>query len=288
LISTRDNISVNSDYPAISEFNSVISGTVIGSKAYLLDATDPTIPFGMLPFHDLNSIGWGRIVPIDKPSYWIKLVTPQKMLGSTSADLTFDGSALSGTITAYSKSFGAYERRAAIAAYKPAGDKPTIPGLTVTKAENNAVDPNATLTQTYQVQVNNQDKTGAFTFVPFMLGKPVTQPFELLDTLTTNPFVSDSRVYPVDFGMPSAYSFIFTLHLPAGYTIANPPQNITEDVDGIGSINAVFSTDQSTVTYTLSYNLDKAVYPVANYAKLKAFFDKIILAEKTPVTIKKQ
>lgn len=287
IISTRDNGLVNNSYPAITEFNSVISIVTINNKFYLLDATNPLMPFGMLPFKDLND--HGRVFPLDKPSYWIRLITPQKRLGTTTADLTFDtGGALSGTITTYSKSYNAYERRAVLATKKTSGNNQTVPGLTIISTTNSAADENPALTQIYQVKVNNQDNAGAFTFVPFMLGKPVIQPFELLDTLTTNPFVSSTRTYPIDFGMPAAYSFSLTLHLSAGYKIDNAPQNIAETVDGIGSVNASFNTDQTTATYTLTYTLDKAVYTVEEYTKLKALFDKILLAERAQVTIKKQ
>lgn len=287
IISTRDNGMVNSLYPAITEFNSVLAAAIINNKVYLLDATDPLLPFGMLPVKDIND--HGRVFPLDRPSYWVRLATPQKRLNTTTADLTFDaGGSLSGTITTYSKSYSAYERRAGLAADASTSGKQTIAGVTITGFDSDAAGQNPALTQTYQVQVNNQDKTGAFTFIPFMLGKPVKQPYELLDTLTANPFVSQTRKYAVDFGMPSAYSFSVTLHLPSGYKIDSAPQSFDAPVEGIGSINAAFNADGATATYVLTYNLDKAVYSIAEYAKLKALFDKIILAEKAPITIKRQ
>jgi hypothetical protein len=288
LISTRNNITIDSEYPAISEFNSVITAVIIGNKAYLLDATCSLLPFGMLPVNDLNSSGWGRVMPLDKPSYWIKLSTSLRRLGTASADLTFDAGSLGGTITTYSKSYSAYEKRVALAANKISGNAQSIPGLVITKADNNAAEGSPALTETYQVQISNQDKSGEFTFVPFMLGKPIRQPFELLDTLTANPFVDETRTYPIDFGMPASYSFTVTLHLPTGYKIDTPPQNIDDSAPGIGSVNTIFNADGTTVTYTLTYSLDKAFYNVTEYAKLKALFDKIVLAEKAPLTIKKQ
>lgn len=286
IISTRDNGIPTSLYPALTEFNSVIAATIVGNKVYLLDATDPMLPFGILPFKDLNDRG--RVVPADKPSYWIKLVNSQQSISNAVADLTLDASGkLAGTITTYSKSYAAYDRRVALSG-KSDGNNTAVQGLNIANVTNNAANQNPAFTETYQVQVNNQDKSGNFTFVPFMLGKPVTQPFKLLDTLTANPFTEAKRSYPVDFGMPSAYSFTVKINLPAGYKVDNPPQNVTDSIPSIGGVNATFATDQSTATYTVTYNLDKPVYSVQEYTNLKSLFDKIILAEKAAITIKKQ
>lgn len=287
IIATRNKAVVNNLYPAITEFNNVIVAAIINNKAYLLDATDPLLPFAMLPFQDLNIRG--RVIPESGPSYWIKLLTPQREVNITTADLTFDvNGTLKGTISCYSKSYAAYKKRAELNLYKSFPLSLSFQGLTISGSNNNAADQSSALSQTYQVQVNNQDKTGNFTFVPFMLGKPVQGPVELLDTLVDNPFKGDNRKYPVNFGMPSAYSFTVTIHLPAGYKIDNPSQNISDSIPGIGDINTVFNAGQSNATYTLNYNIDNPDYNIADYTKLRSLFDKIILAEKAAITIKKQ
>lgn len=287
IIATRIKAVVNNLYPAITEFNNVIAAAIINNKVFLLDATDPLLPFGMLPFNDLNIRG--RVIPENGPSYWVKPITPQHVINITAADLTFDANGtLKGTINCYAKSYAAYEKRAQLAFYKSSAVLPTIQGLTISGSSNNAADQSTTLTQTYQVQVNNQDKPGNFTFVPFMLGKPVKEPVELLDTLIDNPFNNPTRTYPINFGMPSAYSFTVTIHLPAGYVIDNPPQNVSDSIPGIGGINAIFNADKANATYTLNYNLDNPDYNIADYAKLRSLFDKIVLAEKAAITIKKQ
>lgn len=286
LISTRENGVVNNMYPALTEFNSVITATLINNKAYLLDATDPLIPFGILPFKDLTDKG--RVMPLDNPSYWIDIIAPQRNINTAVADLTFDGNKLAGTINCYAKSYAAYKKRAKLAAYRSQNTGQTIPGLTVLSANDNATEQSPVLTQTYQVQVSNQSKTDGFTFTPFMLGKPVVEPFELLDTLVANPFVAAKRNYPIDFGTPAAYSFTFNLHLPAGYKIDNSPQNITLKIPGIGGMDANFTSDGVTAIYTITYNLDKAVYDVAEYDSLKNLFAKIVLAENVSVHVKKQ
>jgi len=289
IISTRDNGLVNNAYPALTEFNYVITVTMINNKVYLLDATDPLLPFGMLPLRDLNYRG--RVIPADKPSYWVNLATPQLKTVTTTFDLTLDTSGkLTGEVTNYSKGYAAYEKNLELSKYKPVNAGLSATGLTVIKTDTNTDNTGSHLTQAYNVQVNNQDKTGAgnFTFAPFMLGKLAGSPYSIMDTLTGNPFTAATRTNPVDFGMPSAYSFTLTLHLPAGYKIDTPPQDLNYEVANSMAMLATFSSDGQTATYMLTYNLDKPMYDVAEYANLRALFEKITAAEQATISIKKE
>src|SRR5690606_39369686 len=76
LLSTRENGIVNKIYPVVSDFDYVIAKANIGNESYLLDATDPLLPFGLLPLRCIND--QGRVVSLDKPSYWIDLKASQK------------------------------------------------------------------------------------------------------------------------------------------------------------------------------------------------------------------
>jgi hypothetical protein len=277
LISNRDNGVVNQLYPAVSEFNNLIVATGIGGKAYLLDATVPAIQFGVLPFRDLN--GQGRVIPGDKPSYWIDIKTNQKIINSCTLDLTLDNGVLKGTITRYAVSFAAYERRQAIKRFSTYDDyvkdvAKNTPGLTITKATVSNLDSlDMPLAEVYNVEIDAS--TG--TFNPF-----------LFDKWDSNPLAAPTRAYPIDFGMPSGVNVSLTLHLPNGYTIANAPQSTSAALpNNGGGLEVNFVNNNGTVTYNLGYHLDRAVYNEGEYAALKDFFDKIILFEKTPVTFKK-
>ena len=76
MLSTRDHGFVNDLYPAINDFNYVVAKANIGDKSYMLDASDPLLPFGVLPLTCLNDKG--RVFSLDKPSYWMDLNLPQK------------------------------------------------------------------------------------------------------------------------------------------------------------------------------------------------------------------
>jgi len=110
----------------------------------------------------------------------------------------------------------------------------------------------------------------------------------LFDKWDSNPLAATTRAYPIDFGMPSGVNVSLTLHLPDGYTIVNATQSTSGVLpNNGGGLEVDFTNNSGTVTYTVGYHLDKAVYNEGEYAVLKDFFEKIIQFEKTPVTFKK-
>ena len=113
LVSTRENGAVNTLYPVTGDFNYVIAELNIGGVEYLLDATDPLLPFGMLPLKCLNDKG--RVISLDKPSYWIELNKSQKEDYKQTLTVTLqDNGKLKGTLSNFSSGYMAYLRRTAI------------------------------------------------------------------------------------------------------------------------------------------------------------------------------
>ena len=55
----------------------------------MLDATDPLLPFGMLPLTCLNDKG--RVFSLDKPSYWMDLNLPQRESSTYTRGLSTGG-----------------------------------------------------------------------------------------------------------------------------------------------------------------------------------------------------
>src|SRR5690606_24579445 len=76
ILSTRDNGLVNDLHPVLSDFNYVVAKVNIGDTYYLLDASDPLLPFGLLPLHCIN--GKARVINLKAPSYWIVPESSQK------------------------------------------------------------------------------------------------------------------------------------------------------------------------------------------------------------------
>jgi hypothetical protein len=278
ITSTQNNGIVIKAYPALTEFNYVIVATNIEGKTYLLDATDPLLPFGMLPSRALND--QGRVISLDNPSYWINITTPQKNINTYLLDLTMDEQGIiNGTITHYSRSYAAYEKRLELKKYKSTNDyiKSQIDssdGMHIIKYEiSNQDSLDMPLAEVYNVKIDN--KNGGFN--PLIYGK-----------WNNNPFTANTRDYPVNFGMPYLYNFTLTLNLPANITVTNSPENLSAIMpDNGGKLTATYENNNNVISYSDVYSINKPAYSVKQYPALKDFFDKIILFEKTPVTFKK-
>jgi len=281
LISTRDNGMVNDLYPAITEFNYVIVMLNVKGATYLLDAADPLLPFGMLNYQDLN--GRGRVIPIVRPSYWVDINTGQKKANTYTIDLTLDENGeISGTANHYAVSYAAYEKRQQIKNYASTDDyvkniASGLPGVTLAKTAIGGVD-------SIEMPVSE-----VFNIAVASAGNSVSVDPFMFNTIGTNPFQSNTRSTPVDFGMPSVMRLSLTIHLPANYTIDNAPQNLTMNLPNNGGGYATtFESDNNTITYSQILRLNKPVYSVEEYSFLKPFFDQVVDSEKVKFTFKKK
>jgi len=285
LLSTRENGFVNRLYPAITEFNYVIAKVDAGGKSYLLDATDPLMPFGMLPMRCLND--QGRVISLDKPSYWIDLNTSQRENNTYALDMTLqpDGK-IKGTIIHYSMGFAAYKKRAAIKKFNSVDeyveDLQNKDGkMTILKSNIEGLDSlDLPITETYEVEIKEYNNMGhdRLGFNPF-----------LLDRQTINPFKQAARTYPVDMGMPSADRITLTMHLPDHYTIETGPENTNIGLpNNGGSFLTRFDNNNTDFTFSHVIQFTKSIYSPAEYSYLKELYSKIILSEQANIIFKKK
>ncbi len=285
LLSTRDNGMVNTLYPGLGDFDYVIAKVNIAGQSYLMDASDPMLSFGMLPFTCLNDKG--RVFSLSKPSYWMDLTAlPQKEKNTYSLDVTLqDDGKLKGTLVHYSIGYEAYKKRLAIKKFNSTDEyienlSSRMPKLKILKAEIANVDSlDLPVTETYQIEMNLYNKMSAdrLTFNPY-----------LLDKISTNPFKLTDRSFPVDWGMPSDERFTLTMHLPAKYTIEAPPADIALALPNSGGrFLTSYSPGDNSFTFTHVIQFNKSIYSSEEYPYLKELYNKIIQSEKGEMIFKK-
>lgn len=285
LISTRGHGVVNKLYPVITEFNYVVAKANIGEKSYLLDATDPLLSFGMLPMRCLND--QGRVMSLDKASYWIDITTPniQNTTRILDLSLTTDGK-LVGKITNYARGYSAYQKRQAIKKFNTVDEfvenmDEKLSRIKIKKFEINGIDSlDGTVSEVYEVEMDGYEGMNheKLSFNPFIFNQ-----------ITTNPFKLNSRSYPVDWGMPSEDRFILNMKLPEGYIIENPPQSIAAALPDKGGMFVVAYTELGN-SFSLSHvtQFKKSIYVPEEYPYLKELYNKIILSEKSEMVFKKK
>jgi hypothetical protein len=286
LLSTRDNGKVNPLYPALGDFNYVVAKVNIGDKSYLLDATAPLLPFGMLPFICLNDKG--RVFNLDKPSYWMDLNLPQIEKKTYSMDLTLnDDGKLKGTITNFSIGYEAYIKRLAIKNFNSIDEyvesvAARLPRFKILKSEiDNPDSLDLPIIEKYEVEINlydNKTPKNSFSFNPFFM-----------DRITNNPFKLAERSYPVDRGMPYENRFMLTMHLPADYSVDTPPQAISVTMpDNGGKFLTGYDAEGNSFTFSSAIVLNKSIYSPGEYPYLKELYNRIIQSEKAEIVFKKK
>jgi hypothetical protein len=284
LISTRDNGVVNKLNPVITEFNYVIAQANIDGKNYLLDATEPLLAFGGLPMRCLND--QGRVMPLDKPSYWTDIVSAQKQNNTYTFNLTLnENEKLKGTIINYASGYAGYLKRLAIKKFNTVDEyveniDQKLPKVKILKFNIINLDSlDKSLCETYEVEIEAYDKANtSLSFNPFIFSQ-----------ITTNPFKLADRTYPVDWGMPSETRYTLNMTLPDGYIIESPPQNINLAMPNNGG---KFMTDYQggknsfLLSNIISFN--KSIYSSEEYPDLKELYNKIIVSEKAEILFKKK
>jgi transglutaminase-like putative cysteine protease len=286
LLSTRENGIINRLYPVENEFNYVIAKANMGEQSYLLDATDPMLPYGMLPLKCIND--QGRVMSLDKPSYWIDLVTTtQKKNATSSLDLTLQPNGkLKGTIVTYSSGYEAYEKRKEIKKYNSVDEyvenlDEKLGKVKILKSNIINLDSlQNPLGEQYEVEIDVFDNLNhnRFSFNPVLFNRHVTNPFKL-----------EERTYPVDWGMPSSDRYILTMHLPEGYAMDSAPQALSIGLPNQGGKFVTdFTGDGNTFTYSNVIQFNKSFYATEEYPYLKELYNKIIASEKADIVFSKK
>jgi hypothetical protein len=285
LLSTRNNGAINKLYPVEDDFDYIIAKLNIGEKSYLLDATDPLLPFDMLPLRCLND--QGRVMSLDKPSYWLDMPVNQRKAQTSSYDFTLQSNGkLKGTITSYYFGYDGYQQRKAIKKFNSTDeyvenlDERLIKTKLLTSEITNLDSLDLPLVEKYEVEVDVYDNLAhdKLAFNPFFF-----------DRITINPFKLEERNYPVDWGMPSDDRFMLTMHLPAGYEIESAPKGIAISLPNKGGkFLTNFAGEGNEFTFSNVIQFNKSVYAPEEYPYLKELYNKIISTEKSEIVFKKK
>lgn len=283
VLSTRENGTVNKLFPIMSDFNYVIAKVNIGDKSYLLDASEPLAPFGLLPLRCIND--QGRVIHLKKPSYWIDLKASQKSSTTHTLNgvMSEDGK-INGTITSYSSGFDALNLRKSIKKYSSVDEyveklDERLSNIKIKKFKISNLDTvENSMTEEYEVEfsVGNGEQSGSY-FNPFFI-----------NPIRKNPFKLNERNYPVDLGAASEERISINIALPEKYKVKEKPIDVSIALPNQGGKYLV-RTDVSDNNLLISQQLqfNKAIYTSEEYHYLKEFYNRIVQTQKTDVLIAK-
>jgi transglutaminase-like putative cysteine protease len=284
ILSTRENGLPTSVHPVLSDFNYVVAKLNIQDKVYLLDATDKYMPFGLLPERCLN--GQGRVLA-EKESYWydIKPAEREKKIVQLTLTLNPDGT-INGAINTNYYGYKAAEKRRKLAGYNSIDEyiqaqNEQLDGIKILKHSIlNVEDFKKPLIEKWEVEIQAYDDLNAnhFLFNPF-----------LVERWDKNPFRSNERLYPVDFGAPLEETIILTMEYPAQFQIDELPAKVGVALPNNGG-RYIYEVQNNGNKLTMNCNLliGKTVFTATEYHYLKELFNQIVQVNQQELIFKKK
>ncbi len=285
MLSTRRNGLINKLFPVTSDFDYVISKVNIDGQSYLLDATEPLLPFGLIPIRCVND--QGRVMSLNKASYWIDLKASVKESKTYSLLLTLqeDGK-ITGKISFISSGYAGFNKRQAIKKSSSLDEyvekiEERWPRMKILKSEISNIDSlDKPINEVYDIEItafDNLNKDRIF-FNPF-----------LMDRVSENPFKLAERSYPVDWGAPSETRVLMQLNFPAKFEILSKPETVGLALPNKGGKFVMQLTQEENILnfYQLT-QLDKSIYEPDEYPYLKELFNKMVLSQKADIVLKKK
>ena len=284
ILSTRNNGTINNLYPVISDFNYVVAKVNIGGSSYLLDASQPYLPFGLLPHHCMNERG--RVISLKKESYWYDLKASQKdgNYYIFNGELLSDGK-VTGTMKISSRGYSALNKReqigeaGSVEAYVEKFDE-RMTNLRILQQQIINVDSLDTdLVEEYKIEMRLVDNLDVdqFYFNPF-----------IIDRNTKNPFNLNERLYPVDLGALTEKIVTINLKVPSNFVLVDKPKDISMSLPEAHAkyINRIaFEAGKLNLVQVLQLN--KPVFGAEQYLSLKEFYSRVIQHQNTDVVLKK-
>lgn len=281
LVSTRNHGLPTKIYPVISDFNYLIVQAEINNKIYHLDATDPYLSFGMLPFRSLNQ--YGRKLDFKNGSDWIDIIPSKRSTISRKVQLEINSEGLiSGSLNANSTGYHALSKKEAYFDnptnyYKT--NKDDYPDLDIINHE-----------------VEHKDKT-SFNFVEDMEFEYVAEdlggviyldPF-VFKFFKENPFKLQERTYPIDFGYKDSFLYNLNLFVDESYEIIEVPKPLNAKLPN-NSGELVFKVLKNGNNIRIYYKVDfdKEVYEREYYSYLKKFMNEVVNSENNSLIVIKK
>ncbi len=289
LLSTRSHGRVALNYPLLERFNYVIIQAQVDTSSILLDASNPLLPLGILPFDLLN--GQGLLLDVEKPQ-WINLQAA-KMTDLVVADMAIENKGTSekilrGSLQTTQKSYKGFDNRKRILGdgeekhAKVMLEKLITNGSLKTQEFTNVKNPSESLKGKFEFETTDfMDVNDEHIYFSPMLSYG----------WTNNPFKKAERLYPMDFAHPFDELYNFSLKVPEGYIIEELPKSTKiqwEDGSVVFHYIVVPMNEQGIVKINSKIQFKKPVYEAKFYADLKGTFDQIIAKHAEQIVLKKQ
>ncbi|EMR04352.1 DUF3857 domain-containing transglutaminase family protein [Cesiribacter andamanensis] len=283
ILSTRSHGRVNPVIPLEKDFNYVVCQVVLGDKALLLDATEPFLPPGQLPYRCMND--QGRLMQ-ENTSEWVPLLQQEKESYSLSAKLRLTSSGtLQGTLSYIKDGYAAVAARKQLYAdgenkfLEKLKEKKTNWTITEHQFANQMTLANK-LEEHYTLEILDRATLAGNKLYVSLLPDGV---------LEANPFKLEERLFPVNFGCPLEQMLMYEIELPEGYSVEQLPEPAIVTLPD-RSATFRFNVQQmgNKVNVTSMMQIRKPLYLADEYQQLKEFYSRMLAKQNEQLVLVKK
>ncbi|WP_350292896.1 DUF3857 domain-containing protein [uncultured Croceitalea sp.] len=276
LIGTRQRGLPKKNNPVMADFNYIIVKTKINGQDYLLDATDKTTPFGMLPYRCLNY--YGRVMDFKAKSYWheINAEKDNKVIIRTSALLDMESGSIKGVFNTINSGYYAINKRKSLAnvsnqEYLEKIENDYLSDFFITSYElKESLSNKKKVIEKFNFEIENFLQDGDIYLNPFFI-----------KFFNNNPFTSAKRNYPIDFGYIRNNNYSLSLKIPEGYRVKSLPEakNLAlPENSGLLRFECKEQGDKVLNVY-FDFKINATQYNSEAYEFIKLFFEEAVLAQ---------
>ena len=281
VLSTRENGMLLMTHASLSDCNYVIVQAIIDGKPILLDATEPNLQAGGIPFRCLN--GNGHLIK-DEESEEVPMVN-QQSVENTLVELGIKDGKMTGSFNKKIAGLSAMNFRESV---KTAGGSKEH----FDKLKNSATD-----IDYVEYQYTNMDSINQPVYSKYNIALKEAPDSDagiiyidpvLIERQKSNPFTSPTRTYPVDFGLPFIQTYNFQLTIPEGYSVEELPKSASFGLsEKGGKFQYQVAQVGNKIVLNMRFSIDKAIFIPSEYLNLKEFYNLVINKQAEQIILKK-
>lgn len=280
IASTKNNGTVNTQYPFLQQFNITMAYVVIDDKKYIIDAADKYNPLYLVPKNVLNN---DAFVVDSKEGGWILLSNNKNIyenVVSINAQIN-PADSMTGTATINSYDYAKNkimkiwkkDTSSFINYYRGSDNTLQIKNIEVTGEDNDSI----SLKQKFDFDLPLSSNQGKESFK-----------LNLFQGFDKNPFLDTSRVTDIDFNYKRSYTIEGKISIPDNYEFDLPQDTHVIVPDSSIIMNRYLKLDSSKLDFKITINYIKPYYQVKAYPLLQDFYKKLFSALNEQIGIKKK
>lgn len=282
LLSTREHGLVTPHYPFINQFNTVMAYVLIKDKVFVLDATDKAINPKLVPEKVANTNGF---ILEGENGKWKDILSGKskyKVMAAVQGEIDETGNMKgNGLINSYD-----YARAQRVKEWKEDNQKfkndhfiQPYPGLRIEDIAVNNVDMDS-LPLEQKVKFNSVlNSSGDYRYFNI----------NLFSGLEKNPFIANTRVSDIDFGVHQEYTIFGNYTIPPGFIFDGVPENIamTTSDNGI-QFSRTIQVESNLMNVRMTLEFKRTFYTADTYPEFKEFYKKLFDKLNEQVVIRKK